>query len=626
MIMTSPLSPGLARGKKRPSLRALGQDTGAAVGPMIAVLGATLLASAGLALDIGLHQIGNRNLRAATEAAALSAAMDPTNAQTRATTYLTRNGYPASVLKTVAIGRYCPDTHTTWSNRFDPSGTQCPGPVNNAVRLTTQSPSRRFLTGILGNTVVPDLAATATAARIDEAGVEITSGLLTVSNSLVTSVNDLLGALIGVKLTLSTANIEALMSGNVDAGLFFDKLAQRTGQTGTYSELVQGTYGLADIANAAADAADSSKPATAPALRLFALQAGNGYKVPLKDLFGLGVWKNMPVGEADAQPSLHAGLNAYQLMAYAVQAGPGAIDASDLVKLILPSNPTAIVKVVAIASGPVDRPRFAFGPAGETKVGTSLLRLQLMIADLNVKAPGLLETTVNVPVLIDVAAAQAEVSSIACPSTAEQRTNTTVTVMTQSGLVNAYIGNPPANAMTKPLPPLSKASFTPTALIHLNLNILGLPLLVADVNALASVGPVFGQPATPLTFGPTAAGKIGSPPTALSPAVASVPVSLGNGSQVGPTLTALGTDLATPGHLTVEVKPALLGLCLGCDLIGKQNSILNTVLPAITTPVGQLLGTTADPLLDNVLRALGVQLGHATVWVNGARCGVPVLV
>jgi uncharacterized membrane protein len=39
-----------------------------------------------------------------------------------------------------------------------------------------------------------------------------------------------------------------------------------------------------------------------------------------------------------------------------------------------------------------------------------------------------------------------------------------------------------------------------------------------------------------------------------------------------------------------------------------------------------LLGNVADPLLDNVLAALGIELGHATVWTTGVRCGVPVLI
>jgi uncharacterized membrane protein len=48
------------------------------------------------------------------------------------------------------------------------------------------------------------------------------------------------------------------------------------------------------------------------------------------------------------------------------------------------------------------------------------------------------------------------------------------------------------------------------------------------------------------------------------------------------------------------------------------SATLNTVLK----PLLQGL----DPLLDGVLKALGVKLGRAEVAVTGVRCGVPVLV
>jgi uncharacterized membrane protein len=582
---------------------------------MVAVLAVSLLLAGGLALDVGLYRMGSRDLRAATEAAALAAAMDPAQAEARARAYLARNGYDPGVLKSVTVGRYCADAALPPDQRFDPSFTRCPGNgLANAVRLTSAKPSRRFLTGALGTRVpIPDMTATATAARIDEAGIEVSSGLLTVSNSLVTSVNDLLGALIGVKLRLNSANIAALMGGNVDAGLFFDALARRSGQTGTYAQLVAGTYGIADIANAAADAAGT--PATAAALRTFATQAGNGYRVPLAGLFGLGVWKDMPVGEADAPPALRAGLNGYQLIAYAAQAGPGTIDLSDAVTLLLPGSNNPVVRVAAIASGPLDRPRFAFGPAGETTAGTSALRLQLRLSNIQIALPGILSATVaDVPVLIDIAAGSASIAAIDCPATAEQRADTRVTVQARSGLVNAYIGTPPANAMTRPLPPLSAADIGPATL--LGVKVLG-GLVSIDASARAAVQPVLGQSAA-LVFGPGGSGTIGGP------AAPGGGASIGNGSQTGATLSALGADLGA--GLSVDVR--LLGACLPlvCNTSAIQSLVLGALLPAITTPLGRLLGTTADPLLDNVLAALGVQLGHATVWVNGARCGVPVLV
>lgn len=588
----------------RGALHALREDRSGAIAPMVVAVSASLLAAAGLALDVGLFYVDNRELRSATEAAALAAAMDPAQAETRARDYLVRNGYDASVLHAVQIGRYCADGSLNSADRFDATMSWCPGNGQaNAVKIETVRKSRRFLTGILGaNVIVPDLAATASAARIDEAGVEITTGLLTVTNSLVNAVNDLLGALLGIKLRLSTADIEALMGGNVDAGLFFDALARRTGQTGTYAEVVAGTYGIGDIANAAADAAGT--PATATALRTFATAAGNGYQVPLVGLFGLGVWKKMPVGEADEKPALRAGLNAYQLISYAVQAGPGAIDLSDAVSLAVPSS---TVRVAAVASGPVDRPRFSFGPAGETSVGTSALRLQLQLGLGAVSLLGSQPIIDSVPLLIDVAAGQAALTGIDCAGSSEQAVDTRANVTASSGLVNAYIGNAPANAMTKPMPVITASDITQARLVNL------LGLVTVDARAVAQ--PVLGRTAT-LAFGPGGQGTIGSPQAPGQSA------HVGNGSQVGPLLTSLPASLVAPDGLQVQI----LGLCLPVVCEAQAAQVRQTLVSAITTPLTGLVGSTVDPLLDNVLAALGIELGHATVWVNGARCGVPVLI
>lgn len=590
-------------------LRDLRGDESGVVGPMVAVLAVALVGAAGLALDVGLYYTGNRQLRVATEAAALAAAMDPTQARSRAEAYLSRNGYDALVIKSVEVGYYCADSvNHAADKRFSavPDAANCPGSsVANAVRLTTSKNSRQFLSGVLGGaSPIPQLAATASAARIDEAGVAVTSGLLTVTNSLVNSVNDLLGALLGIKLRLSTADIEALMGGNIDAGLFFDSLARRVGHTGTYGQLTKGTYGLQDIVLAAADAAGDAK--TKAALGVFGAQVGNGYKVPLTGLFGLGVWTNMPVGEADVKPALRAGLNAYQLVSFAVQAGPGAIDLSDAVSLAVPGS---TVRVAAVASGNADRPRFSFGPAGETTVGTSMLRLQVLLGIGSISLlPGIAPVSIDsVPVLIDVAAARADISGIDCAGSAEQARDTKVKVAASTGLVNAYIGTAPANAMTKVMPPLTAADIAPARIVNL--------LNIVTVDARAVAQPVLGNSGA-LTFGPDGQGTIGTP---QKPGISA---SIGNGSQVGSTVNGLVTSLTATNGLDIRI----LGLCLPVVCAAQQSLVRNAILPGLVGSVTGLVGSTVDPLLDNVLAALGIELGHATVWVNGARCGVPVLI
>ncbi len=607
--------------KLRP-LRQLGGDESGVIAPMVAVMGVSLLGAAGLALDVGLYYQGNRDLRAATEAAALAAAMDPYNAKTRAEDYLKRNGYDAAVLKTVETGRYCADINTAAGQRFDPTMARCPGNgLRNAVRLTTDKPSRRFLTGVLGDaSPIPDLGATASAARIDEAGVSVTSDVLTkvvspvldpVTEPLVSVVNNLLGSLLGIPIALGRNDVRNLMKGNVDAGDFFDNLAAKEGFEGTYGELVNQSHKLKDVAEAAADAAVT--PETAAALREFARQlGGSGYSVPFKGLYSLGVWQNMPVGEANEKPGLRAGMNAYSLVTYAVQSGPTAIDLSKAVGLLVTGS---MVKIGLVSSGMGDRPRFAFGPVGEAKVGTSALRIGIMI-DLPVNLSGLASVNVHLPVIVDVGAAQAEVSAINCTGSTEQARDTTVAVRVRSGAVNAYIGDTAFDPMEKSLPVMGASDIRQAKIASVNL--LG-GVISADVKGKAVVQPVTGTGASDeaLTFGTGAEG-------ATTPGGAQT---IGNSVQIGKTLSSVTTSLLGSDGLDVEVK--LLGTCLiACDLLKASGlaTVTGTVLPAVVKPVTDLLGNTVDPLLTNLLAALGVQVGSATVLTTGARCGVPVLI
>ena len=64
-----------------------------AISPMLAVFAPLLVAAAGFALDAAAFYAANRELRMATEAAALVAAQQPAAADARARAYLVENGY-----------------------------------------------------------------------------------------------------------------------------------------------------------------------------------------------------------------------------------------------------------------------------------------------------------------------------------------------------------------------------------------------------------------------------------------------------------------------------------------------------------------------------------------------------
>ena len=592
------------------ALQRLRQDCRGAIAPLVAVLGAALIGAAGVALDTGLYYVDSRDLQAATEAAALSAAVDPANATNRAQAFLTRNGYPASVLQSVQVGRYCADVGTNWTARFHAAGaTQtCTGNgINNAVRLTTGGQSQRYLTGVLGSAnPIPALAATATAARIDEAGLGMTTG--TIALSPISLVNTLLSALAGVNISLTQQQLQTLLASNIDAGLMFDALAARVGETGTYSQLLQRTVSLTDLMAACQTAlGQTGGSAATAAIQTLAGQMGRNLQVPLAGLFDLGVWKNMPVGDAADKPALRAGLNSYQLIAYALQTQNRQAAKNGLPITI--AN-VAGVDLAGTAAGPVERARFAFGPAGEVTASTAVMRilLKVKLANLNGLLDGLGlsilqqtllapvfsvlgSTTADIPLLIQIDGGQAAITSINCGQ--EAATDARVDVAGSTGLLNAYLGQMPGDVLTQPLRPIGPTDIQPVNL----LNLLGL----VTVSVRANIGPVLGQSRT-ASFLQTAGGDgvIGHVPGTGTAA------RIGNGSQLGPLMTGLVSNL--------QVNACVLGVCTG------------SLVSGVVSNVGKLLGATVgalgvDPLLDNLLNLLGVQAGYADTWVTGVRCG-----
>jgi uncharacterized membrane protein len=392
----------------------------------------------------------------------------------------------------------------------------------------------------------------------------------------------------------------------------FDALAARVGETGTYANLTSRTVALSDLLNACATAMQKSggDPNAIAALQGLAASIGGNVQVPLANLFELGVWKNMPVGEADTQPSLRAGLDAYQLLVYALE-----VKGSNLIGLNL--NLAGVqASVNAVASGPVARARFGFGPEGEITVSTAAARLQL---GLTVPGPtavlaglGLVRTdagassgVLNVPLLIDIGEGSASIASITCGQ--EAASDADVRIDADAGLLGVYIGTPPADVMTLPFSAIAAGSFRPAPLLSIGLpGALGLPpVTIANVTTLAAAGPVIGGQQT-VDFLQSAAGGpyiIGHVPSGGSPAL------VGSQSQLGQTLS--GLTLATK----VNLLPPLVTLNTG--------ALVSSVGGSVGSLVG---GLGVDTLVTDLLSALGVSAGYANVWVTGTRCGVPVLV
>ena len=205
-------------------------------------------------------------------------------------------------------------------------------------------------------------------------------------------------------------------------------------------------------------------------------------------------------------------------------------------------------------------------------------------------------------------------TDINCLDVDDQSKDTTVKVLAQTGVVALYLGDVGSAAMTKAMPAISTVN--PVTLLNADVNLLGAKLASVSATLGLTVGPVLGS-SNMLTFGPGGNGIVGTP---TAPGTA---LSVRSTSQAGNTVQMLVNQLGS----AIKVNVDLLGSCLlTCSLSGVQGAVLGMLLPALTTPLTGLVGSAVDPILDTLLAALGIEIGNATVWVTGARCGVPVLI
>lgn len=623
---------------KTRSLLAIGRDERGATAAIVAVLGAVLIGTAGVALDTGLYFSQQSNLQTATEAAALSAAADhnlgdatSASLEDRARQYLGYNGYTAAQIGTMTIkaeaGFYCPDNDGT-TRSFQSANNNCSGGQNDtktALKLDITAPSTSYLTRALGGgALLPRLASTATAARVDEAGLGMTTGVLGIKGGLV---KDLLSLLAGRTVALSLAQRNALLASNVDAGLMFDALAALPGvnETRTYGKLMDHTVTLADLASAIRTTQVSgSDPLLLSALDYLAGNFGKTISIKLRDLFKLGVWEHTPIdregGGTSRKTGLRAGLNSYQLLTYALESEGREVS---LAGLTVPAAPIATVKLGGMVTSMMSRPRFAFGPHGETTVGTAAVRILLEVKLLDLKSllgglVGLLNqllgsflgnlvgrlllgdpdaSAVYLPLLLQVSEGTATVDKISCGPDA--KTQTDVQVIAHSGLLGVFLGEMPSDVLSSTRMPITSADVKPAELLNLG---------VLAIRLRATVQDVAGAEETVTFTQNGSTNRIGHPSVPPYGIVAGIPAKVGNRVRLGSTLKTIA----------IEPEVRLFG--------GPSEPVLGPIVTYVAQALAVPIGALVDPLVNGLLDLLGLQLGNASVSVTGVRCGVPVLV
>ncbi|WP_026871784.1 pilus assembly protein TadG-related protein [Inquilinus limosus] len=600
-----------------------------AIAPFAALMLVPLIGATALATDVGLWYAQRRHLQAAADMAALSAVQNPAEASAIAGDLLQRNGFDTEALETTTLGTYCPDVTIAPSARFVPGLATCPDgtspPAANAVMVSAKTTVPGFLSrallqddgggqigGTPGSEEDPNLhkvSVQATAARIDEAGFQAGTGLVEVDTQKSALLNAILGNVLGTQIQLTAVHYQGLLNTNIDALTFLDALAIHADiSAGTYDGLLETDVSVGVLLQAAIDALNKAGNIAGLGLQaiegLVALQGqlvGNP-DLRLGDLIDLGVWKNLPIGGSTAPTALAADLNVFQLVTLAVQvANKHNAVYIPAINVGLPG--IASLQITATVIEPPQSPPFAFGPEG-MRVHTAQVRLQLKLQLLDLF--GLLGQGVQLPLYVEAGEGDAVLKDISCGI--EPAKETTVTVAAKSGVAKAYIGTLPPGLMKNFDHEISVNDIQPAALV--------------DVGVLGIIGLVRINGRAKVELGSGAYQDLVFDREDIDNHVAQ---SVASAGMVDNLLASLGGVDPATGKANLQLSACVVslgGLCLipvAPEALGKTVGALHQLLDPV---IKGLL----DPLVDNLLAALGIRLGVMDVVVTGVRCGVPVLI
>lgn len=546
------------------ALRRLAANRRAGIGPLVAIAMPVMIGAGALAVDVGSVQLETRRLQGLADAAALAAAADLPAAQTHADALVADAGWNRDFAVVTTPGRYVADPATASADRFTPGAT----PANAVqVALSTQSPT--FLARIFGRNDVA-IGRTARAARVDLAAISVGSRLAALEGGLL---NQYLSALTGSSVSLSVADYNALAGADIDLLGFVNALNTTADlELGSYDQILASDVALPHLVEAIGLAAIDDAVAQALLSRI-AASANAGDQVNLATLIDLG-----PMGGQDRAAAGMVTVNALTLLTSVLQLSNGERQ----VALDLGAGIPGLAQTrawLAIGQRPEGSPWIAIGDGGRPIVRTAQIRIYLETRIANVSLPGLGSLiAVNVPLFVELAEAEARIDAIACPTPATAR----VDVGARPGLGTIALGE----VDTRRLNDFSRAmTVDDTRLVD---------TVLIDVEARGVIALGGTEPWQRVSFS-AAQIESGEPQTVSS----------------GAAVQGLTSSLIQSTTLT----PRVLGLPIPTGpLVSALGQTLHVAAPAL------------DGLVNLATGTLGVRYGQADVWVNGVRCGQPMLV
>jgi len=552
-------------------LASFGRDRRGAVAIITALASVVIIGMAALAVDVGSIFLQSRQLQGVADLAAMAGANDLGNASDAVVATATMNNWRSGeVTAKTTVGTYRPAAGLIPADRFKPGG-----PTPNAVRVQLRAPAQIYFGRIFTGDKPVIITRNATAARPELASFQIGSRLAALRGGVA---NTLLSSLTGSSVTLTVMDYNALVSADVDLISYMGAL-----QTHLHLEGASFDKALsAQITNRAAlgvlaDSLTSSGQAAAGgALRKIAT-AADERPADLGKLIDLG-----PYGDYDQLTDLKGAevrVNALDIAEAMLALSQGGRQ----VKLDLGATVPGLADVdiwLGIGERPNQSPWLAVDDDGEITIRTAQMRLYVdtRIAPGGLGGAGV--ATVRLPVLIELASAEARLTDIDC---APPRAARSATFAVRPSLGRAAIADIDVSKLNDFKKKLDEDPAT----------IVQAPLISATGKAGVDVG---GHKWLPVKF-------------TQAEIDARTIKTVETEDIVEATVASLVSDL------DLKVTVAGLGLGLGKGpLTAALGSVLAAAAPAL------------DDVLNSVTDLLGLHLGAADLRATGLRCKPAVLV
>ena len=531
----------------------------------------------GLVLDQGTMNVQQRKLQNAVDMAAISGASTLAQAERVALATLADNGVMLSLLEgpvrdgesekkiaaraTVEKGRYLEDGSLPLAERFSP-GRQPYNAVRVSVDDTMSAPFNP-----LGRKPQP-VSKSATAAIRPAVTYSLGSRLLSLDEGIA---NEVLSALTGSDVELTVMDYTALAGADIALLGFLEALAVQADLAAvTYNDVLESNVSKQHVFKAMeAVSSDSARTALS---KLAQDVAGSTRTVKPGHIIDLGPLGARPLGSG----GLAADIGVMDLVSASAMAANGSRQVEADLETDLPGL-ADVDLAIAIGGSPESGSWLSLGPSG-TMVRTAQTRLKLSvtIGDDALPDGGL----ITLPLYIELAGAEAGVSSARCAYRDPARSSATIAA--RPGIAQAWIGTIRDDDF---------ADFS-TSLSPSGATLLELSLARVTANAYASMR--------------------NSQPQALY--FSASDISRGN---LKTARTYQYTNILVHSLLdNLDVDVETLGL--GLSVPGGITAIVTEVLEEATPSI--------DLLLHQVLRTLGVGLGEADVRVHAVHCTLAELV